>query len=528
MKMRSGYKAMAWALALSACEASDDAAVPASTGPATPIYAALVPKGNDATLYLLPQQSRTLTVRYEATAAVPIVGRSVQFALVDSAKGASIDPQSRITDAAGLASVVLTAGAGGEFTLRVSAEGASPLDYTVVVRDAVDPSLRVRVSYAGERTLAERTVTVVPAMDCATVLRESAVGDTTRRLTDDEPARFPVGSAMRYAVAAWGRDDTGGRLARGCVEQTTDISAEEVIEDVEVVLADEPLTITGNFPVVLDAPLEGLGAALTAPTESALAEVAGVRAVADERALYVDAVRRAFITAGGEPSAFASAGSLLAQSLDQPGSPRLAPALGALVDARKARLSASATLDFTGAVPSITLDALQVGDGTGMWSVVLPTAGAAFDAAFVPARAEIDVASLTLPVGLDALVSALALGADKASDLTAALAPQLPCAGFPAVLASDATFTATCDAACVIAACSGLASELSAALGTALAEAGPALTLSGQLAAHARDTTAIADLGPSTLTAAYAEPLSSEATLRSATTQNAALMVKGP
>jgi len=84
MKMRSSFKAMALSFALAACagEASD---VPVPVAATAAIYATLLPEGGDTTVDMLPQETRTLTVRLLAAPSVPIPRSAVQFALVDSA-----------------------------------------------------------------------------------------------------------------------------------------------------------------------------------------------------------------------------------------------------------------------------------------------------------------------------------------------------------------------------------------------------------------------------------------------------------
>jgi hypothetical protein len=530
------WTALVLGMTLGACSGSDARAPEDQDGGAA--YGVLLPEtssdGDDATMrFALPKAAVPLRVRLTAFGVLPVSGAVVEFSLLSGAKGASLDAQTAVTDADGWAEVILTTGSvGTEFQVRASAPSAEPLNFTFTVREARDPTLVVRVRYAGERPVAERTVSVVASMDCTQALETNAAGDKTVSFEGEaDSASYVVGSGMRYAVVAWARDSGGGVLARGCTEVTTTFSASADKVAVDVVAHDVPLHMSGDFPIVVAVDLAHLGAGLAGVWSGAVAAALHDASVADEYALYTGALLDAFRARGGlapDPEALRrSVAAAVATDIHGFGG-----MVASAIDARAASLVVAGTLTSSDA-GRLTFAASRAvcsaDDGVSLVPLALGAAPALV-ASLEAASASVEFVSLAIPLPLVGLVQTLLLtgpASSAGSGPVARIAERTGCADLPASLASLAPFSAVCDAACVVSVCtstvSGLVTATEVLLQSRSAEA-QRLSLSGALSAHARSEAGqVMDLGPSEVGASYGDDVTLPVTLRSASPRGAAL-----
>jgi hypothetical protein len=509
--------------------------MPSDSGAA---YGVLLPEsasdGEDATIrYALPKSTVALRVQLTAFGVLPVEGVVVEFSLLSGAKGASLDAQSATTDAEGWAEVTLTTGSvGAQFQVRASAPSAEPLNFTFTVREARDPTLVVGVSYAGGRPVAERSVSVVPTMNCAQALASNAAGDKTVSFEGaQERAQYLVGSGMRYAVVAWARDAGGGILARGCTEVTTTFSASADRVAVDVEVHDLPMQMRGSYPLVLQVELAQLGAGLDGVWSGAVAAALRDAGAVDEPALYTAALVAAYRARGGvatDPEglrlAIASAvaadirgfGAVVARAIDERGASLVVTGILTGSDADSLAFSASSAVCSADAGLSVVPLAL----------------GAAPDlvASLDGASANVDVVSMAIPLPLVGLVQTLLLtgpASNGGSGPVAQLAGQLGCAALAGSLARLTAFSAVCDAACVTSVCtstvSGLVTATEVLLQSRSVEA-QRLRVAGALAAHLRgEDGQVADVGPSAMEGSYGEDVTLPVTLRSASPKGLAL-----
>jgi hypothetical protein len=174
---------------------------------------------------MLPNAVRELSVRYRDAQGVYAAGAQVEFALTGAAPGSSgaapgssLNPPRAVTDAQGVARTRLRVGSTpGELSVRASASNADPVYMNVSVLSAQPATLSASVRYTGARKLASYSVTAIEGLSCDEALDDGGPGEVVHTFqSPSEVVRFDLESGLPTAVVAWGRDQTGAKLARGC------------------------------------------------------------------------------------------------------------------------------------------------------------------------------------------------------------------------------------------------------------------------------------------------------------------------
>jgi hypothetical protein len=214
----------------------------------------------------------SLAVRLVDGDGEPIADQQVEFGLTGSPEGASLEAVYATTDAEGIATTVLYAGrASTPFRVRASADGLTPIHFSVTVGAAPSLSVNVSLEYDGDREITSHTVVIVEGMSCDQV--RSNPNDVRMSRTvpvNDPPLAFYPGAGRSYAIAAWGSDETNSKLAWGCKAYSTPLSDAEPSEPPKVTLEDIPFTATAAIPLSFTLNLKPVLAGLAPLARSAV------------------------------------------------------------------------------------------------------------------------------------------------------------------------------------------------------------------------------------------------------------------
>ena len=100
---------------------------------------------------LKPGQAKVIGVRYETPKALPLQGEGVGFAIFGDPHGTTLSSDTGTTDSQGHARVEIRAGAAeATFEIHITAQGASPLIFSVQISKAGFSTLTVHLSYVGK------------------------------------------------------------------------------------------------------------------------------------------------------------------------------------------------------------------------------------------------------------------------------------------------------------------------------------------------------------------------------------------
>lgn len=172
---------------------------------------------------------------------------------------ASVQSRTRRTDSNGLATFNLTTnGFTGRFRVVARAANARPVAWTVRVSKDPLGAVNVRVQYdpaTGRYQSGEFNNIRVKLVEgtCTTALtannrRYSFTGPTITPFDGDDISAFvDVPGAVEFAALAWGRNDDGRNIARGCTDGV--LSGSAMPTEAIVTLEDEPLEFKGVFNV---------------------------------------------------------------------------------------------------------------------------------------------------------------------------------------------------------------------------------------------------------------------------------------
>jgi hypothetical protein len=214
----------------------------------------------------------SLAVRLVDTYGEPIADQRVEFGLTGSPEGASLEAAGAMTDADGIATTVLYAGrASTLFRVRASAEGITPIHFSVTVVAAPPLSLSIGIEYGGKRAITSNTVVIVEGMSCDQLRSNPSDVRMSRSVPiEDPPLTFNPGAGRSYAIAAWGSDDSNSKLAWGCKAYSAPLSDEEPSEPPTVTLEDIPFTAMAPIPLSFTLNLKPLLAGLAPLARSAV------------------------------------------------------------------------------------------------------------------------------------------------------------------------------------------------------------------------------------------------------------------
>jgi hypothetical protein len=467
-------------------------------------------------LELLPGATVDLAVRLRDALGQPVPGQTVDFALAGMSLGGSLTPARADTDAQGVARTKLRAGSmAGTLQVRAASEGADSTTVNVTVGAALPSEARVRVAYEGQRSLASYTITAIEGKTCDGALLERRSGEVVHRIEHvDESVDLDVAPGTRVAVVAWGSDETGAPLARGCEDISVPRTADQAarITNVSVALRDVPLELQGELNVELElsvaAPLKRLSETLDAAVDRALSPT-GRYTLFSEAEYYLDAIATVLRTRGQLDALSRLEGARkdaalpasLAPALTNAGRgpSALAARVGSLLTERGSLLLVSATLRAaaSGSVLAISAN----GDDTTASLSLAAMPAMSVRARFDESRAVLRLDELRLALGLGEYGRTLlsTLRASESTDFTRQLSEAAGCTQvFAPWVATQ--LAGMCDQACALAACDGAVQQLYGAMERALVEvdaAGSAISMVGSVPVHDRtDDGKVDDLGP--------------------------------
>lgn len=476
-------------------------------------------EGTGSSVAVMPGATVELAVRYVDETRAPVSGVTVDFTLTGMASGASLKPPQVVTDLQGVARTLLHAGSTpGTLQVRAATADAKPVYVMVLVGEALAAELKVGLAYAGARALASYTIAAFDGVRCEHALTLDSAEALVHRVESlDEEVHFELAPGFSTAIVAWGSDETGAPLARGCSEALAPVSGEREapVVNVDVTLRDTSLELGGSTDIEL-----GLNVASVMKRLSDTAARAVQRAVSPEGRyamfgeadLYLDAIAaelaaRSSADAGTKLEA-ARASSTLSASLAPAltkaavGPSALAAEVAAQLADRGSLLALSSSLAGAALGPVRAWSA-HSRDGSRMIALSEPPP-VSLRASFDQARAELTVSELRVELGLGrygkTLLQALRGEDERAFD--EALADAAGCSTVVAPWA-ETQLVGICARECAVAACQRMVSELASAIEQGLGELdapGQPLTLSGSVAVHDRTNDGLVDdLGPASL-----------------------------
>ncbi len=467
-------------------------------------------------LVLSPNATAELSVRYLDAQQAPVPGKLVDFSLTGVASGASLTPASATTDDEGFATTRLRVGSmKAALEVRATADGVTPLYIEVSVHDGDATTLSVEVSYSGQRPLAIYTVTALNGKTCAQALGADLTGELVYTVPKaGGVVQFPLGSGISIAVVAWGKDETGAKLARGC----TDVPADaKTGRHVVVELEDTQMHLSGPLELELELNLATPMARITDAAKRAIDTAitpSGSYTMFAEANYYLDAIaaQLAQQTATDSLSRLATmrTGTTLSASL----SPALTKAgvgpkavgtqLGTLLATRGAGLTLRTTYSAGELAAASGLSAMSADS---MSALSLPLSPhASLSASFDEQRAQLMIDELELELGLGSYARALltALGGQDAATLQSTISSASGCGDVVASWWAKSDAAGLADVSTAVAGCEQAVQKLRTAVEAALSaldDAQGMIQLHGaaQLYDRSLDDGLVDDLGPSEL-----------------------------
>ncbi len=507
-----------------ACSSGLDA--DAGAGAAPVARGTLVFQG-ERTVTLIPNAMTLLSVQYLDAQGMPVAGKEVDFSLTGAASGASLTPAAALTDGQGFATTKLRVGSmQADLQVRATSDDGALDHIDVSVVDVPATTLSVQVSYAGKRMLAVYTVTALNGQACAQASGADVTGDVVYTVpssmapSTDQVVKFPRSAGLAMAVLAWGKDETGAKLARGCTDVAADASSAHDDGTVSVALSDTPMSLDGQLPLELElnlaAPTARFADAATRAVDAALSPSGGYAMFA-EADYYLDAIaaQLAQQSASDAVSKLASlrSGTTLSASLSPAlskagvGPKAVATSLGGLLASRGAALTLRTSYDAGQLAPPSGLSAMSA-DGTKSLSLsVQPNAPlrSRFDAGL----AELLIDGLEIDLGLGSYGRALlgALDAQDAASLQSSLASASGCRDVVAAWWAKSEAAGLADASMVTAGCEQAVKNLRSAIETglsALDDQHAMIQLNGSAQLYDRTEDGLVDdLGPSDLNGSW-------------------------
>lgn len=414
----------------------------------------------DTPIQVLPREERRITVKV-----TPPGAYAVRFALLAAETDvapvdAALDRGEVVSDASGLASVVLTApSAASDFSLRAQV-GAAWVTTPISVVPGALVSLSVHPNYLGHRTVSEWTASVHVGVSCED-FRDGVISDSALlvRGTGDAPLRLEdVPAADKLAVTL--RADA---FARGCT--TIEQPPADTDTEVTVTVTDLPIELhTTTLDVSLG--VDAKDAAFSADLDVALkaAQLALRNDALDDVTAVLDDMQASLN--GGSASKFAQAradagwDTSLSLSLGRGAETRLSDALARYSRVGRAplfssqafegRLSGDGSTDAPNfevqRVAGIAADEIGLSAAASSWSVdSTDTLAFATSLRWTPSAL---LASLAIPP---------ASAETGATDVPSAFALLLSCPKVAVALAADAdaasSLLAVCPASCLETTC---------------------------------------------------------------------------
>jgi hypothetical protein len=448
--------------------------------------AALLRIESEPTIGLLFGETSRIVVSYGELDGSPIAGEELRFALLGRAHDSSLSDLSVTTDERGRAEVRVTAGTtAASFRVQVNADRASPVLIDVSVSNAGFGSLRVSLSFAGEREVSRYSVALRSGMPCADAIDNPDPPDRTQTFaTERAEALFATLPAeVVYAVVARGLGDGVVPIALGCVDGVKVRADGE--ERVGVELTDLPLDYVGDYGVEFDLATDiasnRLEAAIVGAANGAVSAAGG------EGAFLFDAIEGVLESRGSSEELAAirglRRGSDLDGELDAAYSGSARSLLGALAlfaadagrHAERVSIAGSLTLDPMGAFWSATRVAAHPSEAGGArLPIDLESLGAdptVLLVATVDSSSDaftIETFSLSVPLGVLGRGILFGLADARGSDLPALIGDGFGCEAFRSFVGERPALSASCDDACVVDACDAALDQLASVVTEAL------------------------------------------------------------
>lgn len=415
----------------------------------------------EAVVTLAPLAERTLRVRLADEHGAHVGAAVVAFALEGMPRSSTLRALESVTDAQGLASVVLVAGPlPTTFRLRATSVGAAPLLLDVSVGNEFG-TLEVTLEREVTRTVSHYLLRAVADVPCASV-PSTPSGDERELAPSVTTTTFStLPTSASWTMEVRGQNAEGATVARGCVEgiRVSSMSPAQA----SVVVRDLPLDASGPFLTSWALSAASLGTEARSATLSGAITPTGAGLLLDGLGV---ALAGSSVADAEVLSTARRAGTLderLAASLRTEGATLeidLEP-LADEADTLFAALRLEGTLE-PGSIPRATGFRALSGD-----LVLMPTLEASVARlSSVPDRDALAVGGLEVKLGAAATwVAAFEARAGSAGALATALRDGESCASLVSFLAREALLP-SCDARCVQAGCGAAAAPLLAALHT--------------------------------------------------------------
>jgi hypothetical protein len=207
-------------------------------------------------LGLVPGDQRALLVAYRTLEGTPLPGHRVKFAIFGDPRGSTLSADTAATDAKGVASVQIRAGAATTaFEVRISADHAPGLTLYVVVSTAGFGALSVQSNYHGEppaRQTLDLLYLLFAGQSCPVLDAERLPEPQRTRAAGriDEPVNFAaLALDVDFTLAALVYDAQQIPQAMGCVELPAGLLRASQVLELVVVIEDLPRRLAGDFVV---------------------------------------------------------------------------------------------------------------------------------------------------------------------------------------------------------------------------------------------------------------------------------------
>lgn len=209
---------------------------------------------------LSAQATTELKVRYGCDGQ-PYSGMLVSWEIVGDGKGSALSSASSQTDAEGIAGVTLTAGTqSATFQVRASAQGATPLTFSITVSTENVGTISVNMSYSGTVVFTEylaylfKNNTQCTAINAFAITgAEQAAPVVTVISAHPQFIAVPAGSGYTVAVVAKKGADT---LGFGCTPSVVVTAGQKT--DVPVAIEDIPISYNGVYDLENELDMSGL------------------------------------------------------------------------------------------------------------------------------------------------------------------------------------------------------------------------------------------------------------------------------
>lgn len=493
------------ALVTSACGSTTTAAPDASYEDATIAQERRVLEFQTEPLALSPVTEATLSVRLlDGETSTPVEGADVTFALEGAPLGSTLRHLDAITDAAGVASVVLVAGPNATaFQVRATATYADPALLDVSVGDAFG-ALSVRVASEQSRLTGPYVVRLHASTSCSAT--SDATASTSRTLGSDASATTfaRLASAVPWTVEVIARAPSGSgpAIVRGCTDGVV-IDAEQTVETT-VAVRDIAYGVEGSYTATwtFDA------TAAIGSLDSALTSIALFGSGTDSDADMLLTAIATELAARGDDAALSTLTSLRASGLDE----RLAARLVSVGATLGGPLRACADTTATDLASVRLSGPLNLASWNARWTTSDVVAGTLSLALALDAAESVYALGPSDAISFEALHVGLGAGSLWRAAFLAELDRTLGAASLGDYVAGSAACSATsdllveegiaaCDGTCVVDACTRLGNAASSLVDVlvvaadtnvatlVLAPAGTLADLDGDLAADSISAT---------------------------------------